>query len=631
MTDLASGYPFEGWNQDPKQGLFLRSFTQLTAVGLWMELLANVAAGRADTPFLPREKALADLTQLVRTIRQDQHDPRLSAQGLLGNFLDLASGKRLGPLASDVDRQRFLDAFGPEKGEAIWKALEARGWIAPRGNGKEADVRRGDGYGYDHFDGPLAPFRDEATRQKVMAILDQRVVTVVFVDNANLSASVAKTIGALLTPALKDRPGVAELRRELDQFLDDQREGYRRLYDPKTGLFYFGRDATRDRLFGWVDLEGKWVTGHVDYLVNEFRGPATFVVLRYGLPIDAVKNLGFKVKPYRMRDGREVYALAPWEGSAFQALGLGLWLDETSSPAWRRLLETVVDIEADYAERHGLPGFLSESYTGNGTQYTGDVGIPDITVSPRPRVTDAASFYTLGTAYTVAPEKVERFLAANWPAVKPLLTDHGPWEGFNVTRREPIRFQTTPHTLSLALGILNSGSADMKRYLDARGLGEKLAEVFRPGEGVDLLAGDAKAFAWAQKDRPVHSTRENGTFRVRGEGVTQLGIAFVVPGPDGANLSGGELTLRYRGTGLAGPAVIDLKPAGGNPADAGLIPTQVFTHLADTGDREEDLQVTLPATPGLTRVKEVVLVASPAARGRALDLTVTRLTVSPAH
>ena len=65
MIDPVSGYPFEGWNQDPKQGLFLRSFTQLTAIGQWMELLANVVAGHADTPDLSREQALADLTRLV--------------------------------------------------------------------------------------------------------------------------------------------------------------------------------------------------------------------------------------------------------------------------------------------------------------------------------------------------------------------------------------------------------------------------------------------------------------------------------------------------------------------------------------------------------------------------------------
>ena len=58
MVDPVSGYPFEGWNQDPKRGLFLRSFTQLTAIGQWMELLANIVAGQADTPCLSREQAL---------------------------------------------------------------------------------------------------------------------------------------------------------------------------------------------------------------------------------------------------------------------------------------------------------------------------------------------------------------------------------------------------------------------------------------------------------------------------------------------------------------------------------------------------------------------------------------------
>src|SRR5262249_6217907 len=146
--------------------------------------------------------------------------------------------------------------------------------------------------------------------------------------------------------------------------------------------------------------------------------------------------LGFKTKPYRMRDGREVYSLAPWEGSAFQVVGLGLMMNELGSPSWRALLTHAVEIEIDYASRHGLPGFLSESYTGDGTQYAGAVGIPDITVSPRPRITDAASLYTLGAAYTIAPEQVERFLAASWPVVSRLLTDHGPWEGFNVSKQE---------------------------------------------------------------------------------------------------------------------------------------------------------------------------------------------------
>jgi hypothetical protein len=172
MIDPASGYPFEGWNNDPMQGLLLRSFTQLTAIALWMELLGNVIAGEADTPYLSREQALKQLALLVKTLRQDQHDPRLSADGLLSNFLDLAEGKRHSPLISEVDKPWFHDAFGKEKGEAVWKALQAKGWIVPRPNDLVAAVHRGPQYGTAHFDGPLAPFADPATRERIMALLD---------------------------------------------------------------------------------------------------------------------------------------------------------------------------------------------------------------------------------------------------------------------------------------------------------------------------------------------------------------------------------------------------------------------------------------------------------------------------
>jgi hypothetical protein len=534
-----------------------------------------------------------------------------------------------------VDREKFLTAFGKEKGEGLWQALQARGWIVPRKSGHEAAIQRGPRYGDAFFDGPLKPYADAATRQKVMEILDQRVVMAVFGDNANLSTSVAKTIGALLLPEVKDHAAAAALRRELEAFLDDQREGYARLYDAEAGLFYFGRDATRGRLFGWEDLHGKWKTGHMDYLVNEFRAPATFVIVRYRLPANALANLGFKIKPYRMQDGREVYALAPWEGSAFQALGLGLSLRELDSASWRKLLENVVDIEIDFAARKKLPGFLSESYTGVGAQYTGAVGIPEIAVAPRPRITDAASLYTLGVAYTIAPDRVERFLAGNWPAVSKLLTDHGPWEGYNVSRQEVIRFQTSAHTFSLILGLLGTGPAHMQRYLDSRGLAEPLADLFRPGERAELLAEPNQVFAWADKGSVIRSPREKGAFKVRGDRVSQLGIALVTTRPAGVNLSGCMLRLRYRSAQAMDPVVIALKPAGTTPAQVGLIPKEIVTRLADTGGREAEIEVPLPAGPGLARVREVVLTHEPKTGGRPVDLSLTHCEftpiVSPTH
>jgi hypothetical protein len=46
-----------------------------------------------------------------------------------------------------------------------------------------------------------------------------------------------------------------------------------------TGTFVFGLDATADRLVGWDDGRGNWVTGQMNYFINEFCAPWTFAVL----------------------------------------------------------------------------------------------------------------------------------------------------------------------------------------------------------------------------------------------------------------------------------------------------------------------------------------------------------------
>ena len=627
LIDPTSGYPFEGWNHDPAQGLFLRSFTQLTAIGKHMELLADLVAGRADAPEMSKEQAVEGLTRLVTSLRRDQKDPSLGAKGLLVNFLDLSTGKRLAPLTADVEKRTILQAFGAERGESIWRALRDVGWIVPRNNDAEAAIHRGARFGFDHFDGALSPHKDVATRRKLMELLDRRVVMVIFGDNANLSASVAKTIGALLAPEAAGRPEAAGLRGELEAFLEDQKEGYTRLYDAGAGLFYFGWDATRDRLFGWIDAQGNWTTGHMDYFVNEFRAPAVFVSARYGLPPDAIRNMGFRIKPYRMRGGAKVFALAPWDGSAFQAMGLNIMLRELDYPAWRELLTNVVDIEIDHAARATLPGFLSESYTGNGTDYTGAVGIPQITVNPKPRITDVASLYTLGVAYTIAPEKVERFLGANWPVLSTLLTDHGPWEGFNGTRREVIRFQTTAHTLSLILGILATGQENMRRYAEHAGIAGRLEAFFPTGERADLLADGVQIYAWSDKQGGVRSSREDRALRIRGESVARLGVAFVPTRKEGVSPSGGHLTLRYRLSGAMEPALIALKV--GNESASGLIAKEVVARLEDTQGREGVIRVPLPSSVGLMNLKEVVLTHETGAGPRSVDLTITGFEFQP--
>ena len=172
----------------------------------------------------------------------------LSAGSLLGNFLDLATGKRLGPLAVGRREAQVPGRLRPGEGRG-----HLEGASRPRaGSSREATTAKPTSAIGDVRLGPFrrspGPLRDNATKQKIMDILDQRVVMVVFIDNANLSASAAKTIGALLQPG--DQGPAGDRRscgRSWNASSRTSSEGYARLYDAKAGQFYFGRDATKDR------------------------------------------------------------------------------------------------------------------------------------------------------------------------------------------------------------------------------------------------------------------------------------------------------------------------------------------------------------------------------------------------
>ena len=198
-------------------------------------------------------------------------------------------------------------------------------------------------------------------------------------------------------------------------------------------------------------------------------------------------------------------------------------------------------------------------------QYTGSVGIPEITVSPKPRITDAASLYTLGPAYTIAPDEGRAVPGgATGRSISKLLTDHGPWEGYNVTRKELIRFQTTAHTLGLILGLLGNGVGPheaLPRLARARASGS--TDSSGRARRRTCWPTDAKVFAWAPKGHALKSAAGNGGFRVTGERVGEVGIAFVPAGKAGVNLSGGraEPPLPVRRPGGPGRSS-SLKPPG---------------------------------------------------------------------
>jgi hypothetical protein len=627
IVDPVSGYPAEGWNQEPRKGLFLRSFTQLTAIGEWIELLANIVAGYADNPYVSKESAMNQLSLAVRNLLEDQGNPSLAAKGLLVNFLGMEGGKRAGPLLESVERNKFVDAFGDQRGHAIWQALVTKGWILEEYNGQKGRIRRSERYGAAFFDGALAPYATESLKARIMGLLDQRVVTIIFGDNANLTASFAKSIGALLRPEIRNDPKVAGLREEMEHFINLQKDGYSHLFNPKTGTFFFGWDATADRFVGWEDGRGNWITGQMNYFINEFRGPWMFAVLRYALPIASIRNAGFRIKPYRYSDGRGTSALAAWDGSAFQLLGLSLFMQELRNPSWRGSLETLVDIELDFSSRRSLSGFLSEAYSGTGTEYTGLIGIPDLALTDKHLITHAPSLYTLGVAYTIAPEKVERFLAEHWPMISRLFTDHGPWEGWNTTRNAPIPYQTTVHTLSLILGGIGSAQENMYRYLDQSNLSGALEQLYKPGGRLDLMGAENQVIPWTSDQSRFEFSRELQSCRFDSHLGGTGGMAFIVPEDRTVNLANGRLVLRYRLGGRRVDGRISFKRAKDDPLPPPTIPIEIITPLSPS--REQKVEVILPATPALSGIREISLTFGESGRSSPLDLSITAFEFIP--
>jgi len=623
LVDPLSGYPVEGWNQDPERGLYLRSFTQLTAIGERLELLANIAAGYADNPYISGTAAKDQLELMLSSLLADQYDPQVSASGLLGNFLGFDATGRIGPLSDEVQKQKFVDVFGAEQAAQIWAALVARRWIIPQQDGSFAKIPRKGDYGDRFFTGELAPFAQRNTTAKIMAVLDSRVVQIVFGDNANLTASAAKAIGALLHSSIQNDPAAIRLRAKLEQFIAGQAEGYQQLYDKNSGSFFFGWNATQDRYTGWEDSNGKWIVGHMDYLVNEFRGPLMFVVRRFGLPTAAVKHSGFKIKPYAMADGVDVYTLATWNGSAFESLGLSLFMQELDAPGWRENLENSVDIEIDFSTRHNLPGFLSEAYSGNDLEYTGNIGIPDVAVTDHPRITDAPSLYSLGTAYSIRPDKIERFVEANQKRIEGLFTDHGPWEGFNTTQDKAIEFQTTAHTLALILGAIGSAEQNMQRYLTWKGIDSPIYGHGANSGVVYFLDQRVTWIPWSPTGDSLEVLRVENGIRISADAVRNSAITVKPPPDEGINLSNGALLIRYR---AATPLDVVMTLVGG----PSVFPNEIFTRF-NVADAEHEIRIPMPATPGLEGVTELVFRFGDERAPLPVELTITGFEFVPAQ
>jgi hypothetical protein len=103
-------------------------------------------------------------------------------------------------------------------------------------------------------------------------------------------------------------------------------------------------------------------------------------------------------------------------------------------------------------------------------------------------------------------------------------------------------------------------------------------------------------------------------------------ITWTFPGrAGGVSPSDGELRLRYSNAGSAVGATLAFEDrVSGNRSVANVIAFRFET----TGAAEAELRIPLPATPGLTGIRQVVLIASPESE-KGVDLMFRELCITP--
>ena len=111
----------------------------------------------------------------------------------------------------------------------------------------------------------------------------------VFGDNANLSISVARTAAGADAPGARRRPEDPPSPTPSNASSTISGRATPTCTTPgghvQLRLGRQPRPVPRLR-----DEHGSWRKGYMDFLGNEFRGPASFVVVRFGLPTDALEN-----------------------------------------------------------------------------------------------------------------------------------------------------------------------------------------------------------------------------------------------------------------------------------------------------------------------------------------------------
>ncbi len=277
-----------------------------------------------------------------------------------------------------------------------------------------------------------------------------------FIDNANLSHSLAALEGALMRANL-DRTLAEDLVESIGAFLANHSWGYQSFVDPVSGVFRATYNTQTQALDGFVDRFG-----------SEIRANIPFLITFYNLPASLWNNLIRSNSRYLTQEGRIVHTFSTYDGAGFQSFWPLLNAPEEDLPSIRAALQNALLIHHDFMEKNDLAGFVSAATLPEGG-YSGKIGIDALKETPAPLDSTVGSVYSLAAAYRLNPEFILaqlKKIEETFPALK------GPL-GFYDSARSNNEISHNYYAIdqgSFILGLLGRGADDFKFWMQKKNL-----------------------------------------------------------------------------------------------------------------------------------------------------------------
>jgi hypothetical protein len=292
-------------------------------------------------------------------------------------------------------------------------------------------------------------------------------------DNANLSQSIAVTVGALESTGLSgaDLTAAQQISTKADQYLNNQAVGYAAFVDNNFGIFHAAFDISTGEF-----------SAYIDRVSNEFRGAVAFLATYYaGVPDSVFNNLAITTNSsYIDRNGQAVENLAPWDGAAFQIFWPELRNEESTYIGFRNALYNMLATQLDYAYQNRIPGILSTSLTPEGSYSS--TGIPQMAEANMVPNTTNSIVGDSGSTYALAAAMgIDRNAVLGWlnsiNNLFGMMGDYGFYDSARSGSEINNRFIGID-VASMVLGLAGNGPDDFTTYLRNRGMEDNYNQLY---------------------------------------------------------------------------------------------------------------------------------------------------------